>query len=172
MLEYGVICIINTTSAFARNCICVLGFLRLSKILHRGMLFRVLHSKIDEFIEVVPTGRILNRFSKDIQIVDNQTIQNFSFFIKVFSGIIAQYVWLIITINYWVILPIILLVFCIFKLQQYYMNVKREIVRLESISRSPIISLINDTVRGLPSIRAMNLQKYLKGKMKNLLNEN
>lgn len=57
-------------------------------------------------------------------------------------------------------------------LQFRYMKVKREVVRLEAITRSPILNLVADTMRGLISIRAMKIQDYLESKMRYLVNEN
>ena len=34
------------------------------------MMFRVLHAQIGEFLERVPAGRIINRFTKDIDVID------------------------------------------------------------------------------------------------------
>lgn len=57
-------------------------------------------------------------------------------------------------------------------MQKYYMKIKREIVRNEAISRSPVLNLVGDTLRGLPSVRAMKLEGFLKEKMSFLINEN
>jgi ABC-type multidrug transport system fused ATPase/permease subunit len=43
---------------------------RLSRRMHSSMIFRVLHAPVEEFIEVVSGGRILNRFTKDVNVVD------------------------------------------------------------------------------------------------------
>ena len=56
--------------------------------------------------------------------------------------------------------------------EQYYMRVKRDIVRLESETRAPILNLVGDTVRGLPSIRSMKLESFLENKMTNNIEEN
>ena len=38
--------------------------------IHRKMLYRTFHAKIDEFIEKVPPGKIVNRFSRDVDVCD------------------------------------------------------------------------------------------------------
>jgi ATP-binding cassette subfamily C (CFTR/MRP) protein 1 len=57
-------------------------------------------------------------------------------------------------------------------LQYRYMKVKREVVRLEAITRSPILNLVGDTMRGMISIRAMKIQGYFESKIRGLINEN
>lgn len=48
---------------------------RLSRRVHSSMIFRVLHAPVEEFIEVVSGGRILNRFTKDVNVVDRQLMK-------------------------------------------------------------------------------------------------
>ena len=44
---------------------------RISRILHKNMLSQVLCAPINSYFDKTPTGRILNRFIKDINIIDN-----------------------------------------------------------------------------------------------------
>lgn len=48
-----------------------LGTLNAAKILHHMILFNVLRVPLTTFFDVTPLGRILNRFSKDIDTLDN-----------------------------------------------------------------------------------------------------
>jgi len=48
----------------------VVGCLRSSKLLHSELLFAMLRSSLG-FFDTTPSGRILNRFGKDIDIIDN-----------------------------------------------------------------------------------------------------
>ena len=40
--------------------------LRACKIIHKEMIFRVMHAPINTYFDVTPIGRILNKFSKDL----------------------------------------------------------------------------------------------------------
>lgn len=48
-----------------------LGTLSAAKIIHKFLLGRVLRASMPNFFDITPVGRILNRFSKDIDEVDN-----------------------------------------------------------------------------------------------------
>lgn len=48
----------------------VIGCLRSSKVLHSKLLFGIFRSPV-KFFDTTPLGRILNRFGKDIDVVDN-----------------------------------------------------------------------------------------------------
>lgn len=48
-----------------------LGTLNAAKILHGQVLFNILRVPLTTFFDVTPLGRILNRFSKDVDTLDN-----------------------------------------------------------------------------------------------------
>ena len=101
LLHYGWIAGIFVIGGMLGNVIMVFGTLRMLRILYQSMTFRVLHSKIDEFIERIPTGRIINRFSKDIDNCDKSLMQNYSFFLTIFGSIVAQLVFVVYVLNWW-----------------------------------------------------------------------
>lgn len=49
-----------------------MGGLRAARSLHRQLLASVLRSPLNTFFDVTPVGRILNRFSADVNEVDNE----------------------------------------------------------------------------------------------------
>jgi len=56
---------------FFRALILVLGAYRSSRILQREMLNKVLSAPINLYYDVTPIGQILNRFSKDLDVLDS-----------------------------------------------------------------------------------------------------
>lgn len=49
-----------------------MGGLRAARTMHRQMLTAVVRSPMTTFFDVTPVGRILNRFSHDVDEVDNE----------------------------------------------------------------------------------------------------
>ena len=110
------------------------------------------------FFDTNPSGRILNRFSKDLGQVDeflpitmDDTITTFlaatgSFVLSIWaswlSAILAA--------------PTILLFYWI---RGYYLHTGREIKRLDGVLRSPVYNHVSSTVIGRSSIKAFRLQK-------------
>ena len=55
---------------FCRVLLLICGNMRAIKVLHNSMLAKVLRAPINLFYDVTPIGKILNRFSKDLQVMD------------------------------------------------------------------------------------------------------
>ena len=126
---------------------------RSSQVLHAYMLRRILSAPIPTFFDTHTIGAILNRFSKDIETVDVnipefmlQTIINW---FQVFS-IFALCLWA----AYW--FAIILIPLCIgyYRVYHYFSRASKSLKQLEAVSRSPIYSLLSETLSGLETIRA------------------
>ncbi|XP_063922484.1 multidrug resistance-associated protein 1 isoform X3 [Zophobas morio] len=107
--------------------------------------------------DTTPQGRILNRFSNDINILDNVlpgTLQ--SAFVMMFTVLGT-----LVVISYTtpifisVIVPIGILYYFI---QRFYVATSRQLKRLESVSRSPIYSHFGETITGVQAIRAFREQ--------------
>jgi ABC-type multidrug transport system fused ATPase/permease subunit len=50
----------------------------MARRLHSKMLYRVFHSEVESFLEKIPLGSILNRFTKDLNIIDKEVMHNIS----------------------------------------------------------------------------------------------
>ncbi|CAF0967306.1 unnamed protein product [Rotaria sordida] len=132
------------------------SILRSSTNLHNNMFKSVLYSSL-RFHESNPVGRILNRFSKDQQVMDDllpltlfDTIQS----LIMVLGAIA----IIGMTNPWVLLILILIIPIFLWLRRFYLRTSREIKRLESVTRSPIYALTTSSRSGLMSIRAFKVE--------------
>ena len=76
------------------------------------------------------------------------------------------------TTSFYVIFPILLFLVLCFLLQNKFTTVNRELIRLESISRSPIVSYFSETLNGLSVIRAFKKEHSFFEKHTNNMNEN
>lgn len=134
----------------------------MSKQLHARMLFRVLHSQIGNFLERVPAGRIINRFTKDIEIIDKEIGWSISGTIMEFSGTCVSICILIWSVGFYLVAPILIFIILGITLQRKLMNTKREIVRLEAIARSPILTCVTGLLKGAPEIRVLDKVEYVR----------
>ncbi|XP_019892293.2 probable multidrug resistance-associated protein lethal(2)03659 [Musca domestica] len=144
--------------------------LRISLKLH-DRLFRGITRTSMYFFNTNPSGRILNRFSKDIRTVDADlppTLMDCLSFAIDISGVV-----LIVAIaNYWLLLPACVILTCLVGLRFVYTMTSRSVKRLESISRSPVYSLTNQTFQGLSTIRALEAERALETEFHGFQNSN
>ena len=139
-----------------------LSCLRGANILHNKMLVHIMNSPISTFFDVTPIGRILNRFSKDIDVIDvtlNASIR--LLIIELFRSLSTIIIICIGTnlYNLGLMIPFSLVYFFI---QKLYISSFRQLRRLESMSRSPIYSHFTETLSGTTTIKSFNMiQKFI-----------
>uniref|UniRef100_A0A182PLM5 Multidrug resistance-associated protein 1 n=1 Tax=Anopheles epiroticus TaxID=199890 RepID=A0A182PLM5_9DIPT len=137
-------------------CAIELGTWQAAKHLHATLLQAVLRLPI-AFFDITPTGRILGRFSKDVDILDNTLPITVSELNYCFFEVVATLVVISISTPIFaaVIVPIGILYYAV---QRFYVATSRQLKRLESVSRSPIYSHFGETIQGVQTIRAYSLQ--------------
>ncbi|RZB39259.1 ABC tran domain containing protein, partial [Asbolus verrucosus] len=134
--------------------------------LHNEMLAKVIRATVT-FFHNHSSGRILNRFSKDIGIVDEVIPLMLTDTITLCLTLIGT-ILLISVLNYWLIIPaiVMLVIFYSYGLvcQPSFKNIKRT----EGITRSPVFSHLAASIQGLATVRAFNAQKILEQEFDNL----
>ncbi|CAF3345421.1 unnamed protein product [Rotaria sp. Silwood2] len=130
--------------------------LRGSTYFHNRMLKGILYTSL-RFFESNPSGRILNRASKDQQVLDESLplalIDTMQYLLMTLGSIT-----IIGMTNPWVLLILIPLVPTVLWLRRFYVRSSRQLKRLESVTRSPIYALFSSSLDGLTSIRAFDVQ--------------
>ena len=123
-----------------------------SKHLHNSMLSAILKAPV-LFFDTNPVGRILNRFSRDIGIMDELLPDIFLEALQLVLFCIGAVV-LPSILNPWIILPAIPLIIIFLLTGRYYLTAARDLRRLEGINRSPVLSHFSDSLMGLVTVRA------------------
>ncbi len=138
------------------------------RLFHDRMLASILKSKI-RFFDSTPIGRILQRFSRDIESVDLYLQWSFDAAVHSLFNIVISFFLIVITlpISLFVLTPVL---FLYYKLQNQYRRVAREIKRLDSLARSPRYAHFKETLQGLAVIRAFNNQKWFESEFLAKLN--
>ncbi|XP_053309482.1 ATP-binding cassette sub-family C member 3 [Spea bombifrons] len=124
--------------------------------LHAGLLVNKLHTP-QSFYDTTPIGRIINRFSKDIYVIDEVIPPTFLMFLATFFTSLSTTIVIVSSTPLFAVV-IIPLAFIYFFVQRFYVATSRQLKRLESVSRSPIYSHFSETVTGASVIRAYGRQ--------------
>ncbi|KAB2627658.1 ABC transporter C family member 12-like [Pyrus ussuriensis x Pyrus communis] len=147
LLSFGQVIVTLTNSFWL-----ITSSLRAARRLHDALLNAIMRAPM-VFFHTNPTGRIINRFAKDLGDIDRgvamvvnmfmgQVWQLFSTFVLI--GIVS-------TISLWAIMPLLILFYAAYL---FYQSTSREVKRLDSISRSPVYAQFGEALNGLSTIRA------------------
>ena len=145
---------------------------RLSRKMHANMIFRVLHAPVEEFIEIVSKGRIINRFTKDVNIVDRQLMKIAIMAIFKLSELLVTFYFMSRTLSLIIFADLAVFFFVSLRIQGHAMKTKREVVRLEAMSKSPIVTWATSTIKGLAQIRTSGKQEFFVNRMRNFIENN
>ncbi|XP_053153950.1 ATP-binding cassette sub-family C member 3 isoform X2 [Hemicordylus capensis] len=134
-----------------------MGGIKAARSLHLGLLENKLHTP-QSFYDTTPIGRIINRFSKDIYVIDEVIPPTILMFLGTFFNSASTMIVIIASTPFFavVIVPLAILYFFA---QRFYVATSRQLKRLESVSRSPIYSHFSETVTGASVIRAYRREK-------------
>lgn len=177
----------NETDAFYRQwyliilaivCVCFiirglffsLGAVYSSMYFHSRLLDRVLRAS-SAFFDVTPVGRILNRFSKDLDAVDTMLPNLFMNSVTLSMTLLGQMI-MVATIIPWMALAGAIVVVLFALLQSYYSPAAIQTQRIESNTRSPLFQQFSETLKGITTIRSFGKVSEFQVKNFDLLNRN
>lgn len=129
-----------------------MGNIGAARKLHHNLLTNKLHTP-QSFFDTTPIGRIINRFSKDIYVIDEALPATV---LMLLGTVFVSLSTMIVIISSTPIFAVVIvpLAFIYFFVQRFYVATSRQLKRLESVSRSPIYSHFSETVTGCSVIRA------------------
>ncbi|KAF9877048.1 ABC transporter [Colletotrichum karsti] len=131
---------------------------RASKVMLKRAMTKVLRAPMS-FFDTTPLGRITNRFSKDIDVMDNTLTDSLRMYLLTISMLLSTMA-LILAYYYYFVAALVPLL-CIFLFSaSYYRSSAREIKRHESLLRSHVFAKFSEAVYGTTTIRAYGLQQH------------
>ena len=139
---------------FVSNLFIFLGTLRAGSILHNVMLDHLMRAPMS-FFDTTPTGRILNRFTKDIDALDTSMRMNIRQFISSLFKTFVTFIIISLETPFFLV-AVAPLAVVYYVIQRFYIRSSRQLKRIEGNTRSPIYSHFSETVTGTTCIRAFN----------------
>lgn len=130
------------------------GSIRASRKLFAKLNFTILHSPI-RWLDTVPVGRILNRFTADFHVIDSQLANSLSFGFNSFLSVMGVIVAGLFVSPYIVLMAGILLLVCLYY-AILYLRAARPVKRLESTTKSPVFEQFGSALSGVATIRGFD----------------
>ncbi|KAJ6338496.1 hypothetical protein OIU76_008048 [Salix suchowensis] len=153
---YGIIASVSVVFLTMRALFVTLMGLKTAQKLFDGILYSILHAPMS-FFDTTPSGRILSRASSDQTNIDIflpfMLALTIAMYISVLAIviIICQYTW-----------PTVFLVIPLgwlnFWYRGYFLATSRELTRLDSITKAPVIHHFSESISGVMTIRSFSKQ--------------
>jgi len=135
------------------------------------MIHHVLRAPVNLYFDTTPIGRILNRFSKDLQELES----GFSVLLGSLVAMAFSLLYVIVVAIfalYWIALLLPVIAFMSVKILKQSSSAIRESIRLTSTTKSPLLSYLGETINGSSTIRAFGKSNEFKEGSIKLLNQN
>ena len=139
------------------------------KTIHNNALEGVLGAPL-RFFDSTPMGRVLNRFARDQEGVDDHLSWNFEQSFKSLTQTVGALV-LILAVLPIVIVVLVPVLLVYYRLQKDYRTAAREAKRLESIGRSPRYAHFKELVTGLDVIHGFGKERFFMDSFYSILAE-
>ena len=149
---YAAIGIAYLLISMFREAVLFWGSLHASWGIHRRLLHAVMHAKF-KFFDSTPLGQLMNRFSKDVEAIDQEVAPVAIGMLHCLASVILIVILIsVITPGFLIAGVFITLIYA--ALGTLYIHSSRDLKRLESVERSPLYQQFGETLSGIVTIRA------------------
>nr|CAD7458628.1 unnamed protein product [Timema tahoe] len=162
---YAAITIATIVISLGRSFLFFTVCMRASQRLHNAMFDSITRATM-WFFNNNPSGRILNRFSKDMGSIDEMLPQSMIDCLQIGLSMVAI-ITVVAIVNPWLLLPTFVVGVIFYMLRVVFLATSRSVKRLEGVTRSPVFSHLNASIQGLTTIRAFGAQEILEKEFDN-----
>lgn len=159
----GVLVVFNVCAALVRSFSFAAGGLSAARNMYNRLIQAVVFAP-QTFFDTNAIGRILNRLGKDSNCIDDQL----PFMLNIVLAQLFMLLGSIVTILYtcpFMLVLLLLVAILYYRLQKFYRRSSRELRRLDSVSRSPVYSLMCDCVVNAVTIHTLQKEPYFSGQL-------
>ncbi|CCG81413.1 Putative uncharacterized protein [Taphrina deformans PYCC 5710] len=162
IVSYTVIMLASQAASLLATGLTYWGTVAAGRSLYMDMLRTIMQAPL-RFLDTVPTGRLLNRFSKDATTVDTHIGTNIIQLLNNFLQLIVI-VAICVTVQPWFLLAAAVLVAFGMYIGLRYVSTARSLKRLDSVNESPLYETFSSTLAGITTIRAFgSSDRFMEG---------
>ncbi|KAI1075235.1 ATP-binding cassette transporter protein YOR1-like protein [Whalleya microplaca] len=140
-----------------------------SKTLLRQAVTKTLRAPMS-FFDTTPLGRITNRFSRDVDVMDNNLADAMRMYFLTLAMITSVFA-LIIAFFYYFVIALVPLAILFVLAASYYRASAREVKRFESVLRSVLFAKFGEGLSGVACIRAYGLKERFTTDIRDTIDE-
>lgn len=149
---YGLICVAYVLVSFVRDLTTFSGALKASAQIFDRLLDSIIHAPL-VFFDKIPFGQITNRFSRDVEAVDQEVAPHSMSTFFTFCSLSTVIILISITIPLFIPAAVIICL-AYYIITVIYINSARDLKRIESVQRSPLYQHFGEALAGYVSVRA------------------
>jgi len=141
--------------------------LKASRFLHEALLEKMLHAPM-EFFDTTPIGRLINRFGRDMNAVDQTIPASMQSALRITVTMLATSIGVVV-VTPWFFLAMLPMGVVYYFLQKYFISASRELRRLSTLMNSPIFSNFSESISGVDTLRSFGKFSEFSGKNKKMV---
>ena len=147
----GIACII---SLFLKEFIISRMNYNISDNFHNRMLDNIIDAPINLYHDVTPFGQIMNKFTMDL---DKCVLffRHYSSTLNCFCTLVGAII-VCVNSNKYILIFIPFIFYFGYKVSIFYAPAGRDILRIESINRTPLISFYSESIQGIDTIKSLS----------------
>ncbi|KAJ3410257.1 Multidrug resistance-associated protein 1 [Chytridiales sp. JEL 0842] len=161
----------QAVSLFIFSGLVAIAATKAAKNLQEHALRRIVRTPI-RFFDTNPMGRIINRFSRDQDIVDNTLPNVIRMFSLTFGTAFGTFCLVAYATTGWIFVGLLPMLTVYYFVQDIYRSSARELKRLDALTRSPLYAHITESMAGVATIRAYGEQHRFLQKTDDLVDGN
>ena len=131
--------------------------MRASEEIHKSLFSRIVRARM-KFFYTIPVGILLNRFSRDVGIVDDELWGSLYDFLVILISNIGIYIIMGLA-NVFLMIPFSLFAVAVVGYRVFYIHTARSLQTLEGVCKSSLIQHLTSTLNGLSTVRAFRSEK-------------
>ncbi|KAH6934049.1 hypothetical protein HPB50_019791 [Hyalomma asiaticum] len=144
--------------------------LRSVKVFHNNMIDNIVQCPM-RFFDSNPIGRIINRFSSDMGVIDKKLPVTLPVLLR-FLMLCLSAILVDVCVTPYFLIVVVFVVAVYYYIQSFFRHSSRELQRLDSITKSPVFSHFSETLSGLSTIRAYREESRFVERMNDHINDN
>lgn len=172
MIQFAMILIIPNFFIGIRSIINYLMCIYASKVLHKKMTMKSFHADLLTFYDKIETGRLLNRFSKDMGTIDTQIDLDLTNFTLSLGMAIADFTIISLTITPWIWAGLFFYLIIVAIYQNSFIRINKDVTRLDAVTKTPVVNLVSEIITGRRIFKCFKCENQVMEEMMTKINEN